>query len=344
MINILLTFDYELPLGGIKKSYEESLFVPTDQLLALVQKLNVPIVLFADILSYSRFKQKNIFAYSEPFKNQLQKAIQMGHDVQLHLHPHWLQTKIESDSFIPDTRFSLGNYDDQEIKDFISLGVNTLTALGQEVDSQYQCLAYRAGGYNLQSKAEIVLPLLLEQGIKFDSSISRGYYFYSDLSKVDYRKLPHKGNWFLDLKGDFSKEQFHGIMEVPIASKSKSFFEMPTSLKLKRLNYRAVDRGKMIHKPISIPFQEKLGMLRSSRMLTVDNYTYSSSYLNAILEDHLQKYYQNSDISLALIAHPKSMGNYSMELLANFIQDTKQKYGSSVRFTTFKQLAHEIKD
>ncbi|NOX84607.1 MAG: hypothetical protein GXO86_01375, partial [Chlorobi bacterium] len=51
-IKIFLTFDYELPLGGITRSYEHSLFAPTIKLLELAEELNVPLVFFTDILSF----------------------------------------------------------------------------------------------------------------------------------------------------------------------------------------------------------------------------------------------------------------------------------------------------
>lgn len=332
MITILLTFDYELPLGGVAQSYQDSLFDPTQELFQVAQQLEVPIVLFADILSYVQFDQQGFPAFANPFKAQIQQALQLGHDVQLHLHPHWLNTQIHEDHFEPDARFALGNYSDAEIESFIALGVESLTQMGREVLPSYKCLAYRAGGYNLTLKKEVILPLLEQNGIRFDSSMAHGYYFWSELSKVDYRKLPNQGNWLLDQTQ---------ILEIPIATKPKSLFEIPTSLKLKKYGYRAVHRGKMIHENSAIPFIEKWNMMGSSRMLTVDNFTYSSAYLNSILAHHLSKYHHSENITLALIGHPKAMGPYSLELLSQFVRDTKEKHGSLVRFATFDMLAKE---
>lgn len=332
MITILLTFDYELPLGGVTKSYQDSLFDPTHELLQVAHQLEVPIVLFADILSFFQFDRKGFSNYALPFKDQLQQALLQGHDVQLHLHPHWLNTEIQENHFVPDARFALGNYSDAEIESYIKLGVDSLTQMAQEVLPSYKCLAYRAGGYNLTLKKEVILPLLEQQGIRFDSSMAHGYYFWSELSKVDYRKLPNQGNWRLD---------HTKILEVPIATKPKSLFEIPTFLKLKKYGHRAVHRGKIIHENSAIPFVEKWNMMGASRMLTVDNFTYSSDYLNSILEHHLLQYDHSDNLTLALIGHPKAMGAYSLELLSQFVQDTKEKYGSLVRFVTFDMLAKE---
>lgn len=40
-IDIVLSFDYELPLGGISKSFDHSLFNPTEKLLETVNELNI---------------------------------------------------------------------------------------------------------------------------------------------------------------------------------------------------------------------------------------------------------------------------------------------------------------
>jgi hypothetical protein len=67
-INVYLTFDYELPLGGIMKSYNHSLFDPTTRLFDLAKRIDTPITLFADILSYDKFKEWNIPEYYEEFE------------------------------------------------------------------------------------------------------------------------------------------------------------------------------------------------------------------------------------------------------------------------------------
>jgi len=102
-------------------------------------------------------------------------------------------------------------------------------------------IAYRAGGYNLFPETKRILKALSENGIKVDTSMSRGYYFKSDFSSIDYRKLPDKPNWYIDPNGDFSKDAPTGIYEVPIAGKPKSIFEIPTKFKI---NYFEVEPSK----------------------------------------------------------------------------------------------------
>lgn len=347
-INILLTFDYELPLGGISLSYDHSLFAPARRLLHFADGHKVPLVFFADVLCDLRFSQKGITSFSNPFRMQLREALDAGHDVQLHLHPHWMNTEIEADRFIPGKPFMLGEYaqDDHpdKINEIVAQGVEHLQNIARKADSAYRCIAYRGGGYNLEPGCREILSALLESGLKYDSTIVPGYVFYSQQNRVDYRNMPNKPNWFLHPDSDLRQPAKEGLLEIPVASVPKRFFEMPTTLKMRKYAHRAPEnRGKMIHSPEQLGIKEKWQMLIANRMLTVDNFTYSQKYLNGMFDRYIAKYQNYEEISLALIGHPKSMGNYAFELLEGFIQHVREQYPAKARFTTFRKMAEESK-
>jgi len=335
LLNLLFTFDYELPLGGVKCSYDDALFAPTEQLLNLAQQLQIPLVFFVDILSYVKFAEWREENFCKPFQTQIHKILQQGHEVQLHIHPHWLDTTFENGSFVPSLKYSLGDFEDVEIVQIIDQSVEQLNALCREVKPDYQCTAFRAGGYSLNRKADVILPVLYQNGIRYDSSICKGYFSASSIFKIDFRKTPEKANWFLSFTGDFSKEGEAGIWEVPIAGKPKSLFEMPTAFKLKKYAERAANRGDALQIDPSENITDKLNNLLSARMLTADNYTYNLDYLMQILDYNLHLFATEKEISLALIAHPKSMGNYAFSLFKDFVVAIREKYGDAVGFNNF---------
>lgn len=345
-VKLFLTFDYELPLGGVAQSYKHSLFEPTNRLLDLAQELKVPLVFFADIICATRFKEWDKEGFYNPFVSQLHQALGSGHDVQLHLHPHWLLTKWENGSFLPSEKFTLGSFVHEpypfNIEGIIDNSCKELKLICREVLPNYNCTAYRAGGYALQPHTEIILKTLKNNGILYDSSISRGYFFKSDVSLVDYRKLPDKANWFLSETGDFSKEASDGILEIPIASKPKNLFELPTRLKLHAYKSREVEnRGRPIHSYKKIPLKDTMKQWFASRMLTVDNHTYSLSYLMDILNYHIKKHKNHETVLCSLIGHPKAMGDYALELLKDFVIKIREQYGEAVEFSSFSQLNDE---
>ncbi len=350
MVHIVLTFDYELPLGGVAESFRKSLFDPTEDLLALAQELDVPLNFFADILCHVRFKEHQRKDFTDPFEKQLQRAYFQGHDVQLHLHPHWLNTEIDQKHFYPSHEFVpgdfAGNHPPNNIMGIVEKGVQALQQIMEPTGKPYACSAYRGGGYVLSPATSEILRALHANSIRIDSSISKGYFFKSNLACVDYTQTPSKANWFLDMQGRLSAEnkEESGIFEIPIASKSKSLFETPTFLKMKKYSHRAPEkRGNVIFKrPSKLTMREKIKSALSSRMLSFDNYTYSKDFPIKILKTYLRNHYKGSPIFLAAVSHPKSMGAYSFEMMRHFVSETRKIYGHKVKFTTYTDIKKEL--
>jgi len=136
-IKVLLTFDYELPLGGITQSYNHSLFGPTEKLLETAEALQAPLIFFVDILSYIKFREWKEHEFTEPFKKQLEKALSSGHDVQLHLHPHWLDSSFEGGKFIPSGKYALSQFSENEppmnIDGIIDKGIHELESICKDI-------------------------------------------------------------------------------------------------------------------------------------------------------------------------------------------------------------------
>lgn len=341
-LKLFLTFDHELPLGELKTSYSASLFEPTQKVLDVANKLGVKVTLFTDILCATRFKEWDNVNFYLPYKSQLQTALKTGHDVQLHIHPHWLTSKYENGTYQPSSHFGLSDFESNKefagIEEIIELGIKNLNDICLTANPDYKCLAYRAGGYNLAPSTSKIVNSLYKGGIKYDCSMAKGYYFKSGISEVDYRKLPKMPNWKInpeDLKKD-SKED--GIIEVPIATIPKTLFEIPTRFKLKKYSFRApISHGQVIHQENQVDKIAKIKMLFSSRMLSFDNYTLSLDYLLQIIDYNIKKYKSYDTVMLSIISHPKSMSNYSFELMENFITEVQKKY-VDVEFSIFKEL------
>lgn len=340
-LKLFLTFDHELPLGKLKTSYEASLFEPTQRVMALADKLGVKVTLFSDILCAYRFYEWDYERFYLPYKNQLENAIKTGHDVQLHLHPHWLTSRFEDNNFIPSADFGLSDFqsDSDTIGEIVKTGIDKMTHICQAVNPDYRCLAYRAGGFNLAPATKQILEALYAHGIKYDSSMARGYYFKSGISEVDFRNLPKAPNWKIDPENLHRSFYGAGIMEIPIATMPKTPFEVPTAFKMKKYVARAPQsHGHVIHEESHRDFAAKLKMLFAARMLTFDNYTLSLDYLLDVLNYNMRKYKHESTLMLSVISHPKSMGDYSFELMEGFVTEVRKRFPDA-EFLTYSQLS-----
>lgn len=342
-IRLFLTFDHELPLGGMNVSYERALFHPTQKVMDVADKMGVKVTLFSDILCAYRYKEWEAENFYSQYKTQLQYALENGHDVQLHIHPHWLTTKYENGTFVPSNDFALADFKNNTdfggIPGIVKLSIDELNEICKLVNENYKCIAYRAGGYNIYPETKLIFNSLYQNGIRYDSSLAKGYYFKSNVSEIDFKKLPHEQNWFVNSE-NYHLKSTEGILEVPIATIPKTPFEVPTRFKLKKYAHRAVEnRGKVIHVENKVDMKSKIKMLFTARMLSFDNHTLSLDYLLRIFRYNIKKYKKADEIMLSIISHPKSMSDYSFELMEKFI-DSIQKQYPDVEFATFQKL-HE---
>lgn len=343
-VKLFLTFDHELPLGGLNTTYQKALFDPTQKVMDIADKYNVKVTLFTDILCAYKYQEWDYTHFYTPYKNQLEYAVKTGHDVQLHIHPHWLTSKYDGTIFHPSTDFALSDFKNDTqfggIPGIVKLSIHQLNDICLPTDSDYKCIAYRAGGYNIHPETEEIFKSLFDNGIRYDSSMAKGYYFKSGISEINFNNLPHFPNWIIN-PGNYHLPLTDkpGILEIPIATLPKTLFETPTRFKLKKYAFRAVEnRGPMIHLNHQTDVRSKIKMLFSSRMLTFDNHTLSLDYLLKIFRYTIQKYEKKSDeIMFCAIAHPKGMGNYSFELMDGFI-DAIQKTYPDVEFITYAEL------
>jgi len=342
-IYLLLAFDHELPLGGVNNSYQEAIFTPTEQIMDLANSLKIPVNLFTDVLSAIRLKQLGVEnEYYYPYIRQLQKAIVEKHDVQLHLHPHWIETTLSGKNFQHTGKYGLSDYSNDNqlggMEEIIKTGVDFLNHVCKEADSTYKCIAYRAGGFNLFPETKRILQGLFLHGIRIESSINQGFYFHSDFSEVDFSSMPEKSNWFISTSGPLNKEVSSGLLEISIAGK-------PAGLKTNILHVikkhiyknRRYTSGKTINAG-HVSIINKLKFVFSTRMLGFDVYTMSSNDLMSILNFSVKKYRMEDPIILSSVSHPKNMGTYSLSLMNEFVEKARKKYKEDIVFTTYQNI------
>lgn len=340
-IRLLLTFDHELPLGSLRTSYKQALFDPTERLFESAKKYDFPITLFTDILCASRYKEWDRAGFYDPYTKQLQKAVEAGHDVQLHLHPHWLTSSYENGIVVPSNDYSLSDFENNKelpIGEIVNKGTKLLEEICRKAKINYNVMAFRAGGYNIEPGSKEIFSELVKNGIKYDSSVVLKYYFVSSLSLIDFRNVPLMPNWRIGNDGNFRKAADSGIIEIPVAAMPKTPFEIPTRFKLKHFAHRAPENhGTMIHEGKPGSRLQQLRMLFSSRMLTFDNHTLSAKYLMRILDYNVQKFSHLETLNLATCSHPKTMGDYSFTMMEQFIEMARKRY-PDIEFTTFERL------
>ena len=348
-IKILLTFDYELPLGGAS-NYDTALFGPTRKIFDQVGALGVPIVLFADIWSAIRFKEWDAGRYYIPFRDQLQFAVTHGHDVQLHIHPHWANSTYENGSFVPSSCYSLSSFKDGvfgfSIENLIRDGHQALEQICREVRSDYQCIAFRAGGYDVEPESKRILNQLFALGVRIDSSVIKGLRLTYDYSRIDYSHVPPSSYWNISKDGPLNQTGTGGLLELPISSRPVNLWDILMRRVAKTWN-RKVYRSRLYNntgKGFQVNFGPRSfrGVVHSvfnPLSITFDKEYIGYDDLRAVVKYELKKYEaENQDLFLTAIAHPKSMGAYQLRLMNEFINRMSDEFGERLEFITYDRI------
>ena len=105
---ILLSLDYELFFGAQTGTVDQCLLRPTEALAETVKKHGAHLSLFVDALYLQRLSAEarrypRLQRDFDAICRQLESLKQDGHDIQLHIHPHWIDSHFDGDngSLIP---------------------------------------------------------------------------------------------------------------------------------------------------------------------------------------------------------------------------------------------------
>lgn len=352
-IELCVSFDYEVFLGENFKDEEEVLFEPTRRLLALCRELALPVTFFGDVCSVWAYRDQGLEGYAGEFERQLRLCVREGHDVQLHLHPHWMAAVRDGDRWIhrPDRlyleEFGFGP-EEGSSTGLIRRGVGYLEGLLRPVDPGYRCIAFRAPGLVLQPREADLLGALIDAGIVIDSSIAKGVRVVTEDVAFDYRGMPPAANWRMSRASGLTEDESGELLEVPIAT-----FSMNRMRRLAFLVRRALSVGK--RRGAGITREASPSRLRRLSGLIARNLHYleatpvfilssdTKGFDREMLLDGLSAYTEEhrgcARIVTSMLNHPKLMFEGQFALLREFVEGARGRFGDRLKFTTFQTVA-----
>ena len=173
---IILTFDYEIYFGKESGTIEKCMIEPTEILLNKLNFYNIKGIFFIDILFY--IKMLSYFELAEKaklMKEQIKKMIESGHQVELHLHPHWLDAEYKNKKWIFKSykRYRFNSLNKIVREKVFQMGINELEKICREVKDDYKIEGFRAGGWCIQP-FEDFYEYFKKYHIKYDSSVAYG--------------------------------------------------------------------------------------------------------------------------------------------------------------------------
>ena len=332
MLNICFTFDYELFFGKNYGSYDEILFEPTNRLVNMLTEEQTSATFFADACSVTQSKKYNQVEYVDKFTKQIQELYKKKQDIQLHIHSHWLKSSYNNGAWEFDKdsyrihSFGFERNQDDNAYGIIKKGVEYLASTLKEINPNYCCIAYRAGGFTIQPHEKLI-DTLYDCGIRVDSSIAPGLKSCSLTNSYDYThsitnenwKISSKREWWEDSTGDEKT-----LYEIPIATENKNplFFTMkriflPNEIKLKLGEKKGSyinESGDKNIKSIEAIWKYVSGY----NAISMD--AYNAEYIFKMLRRYYQKHNcKEKDCTVAIIGHPKLVNDVYIENLRRLI-------------------------
>ncbi len=315
-MNLILTLDYELYGNGSGDVFKH-IIEPTDRILNICDEKNINITLFFEVLEYIKLKEQwdagNRMGYQEdPVKaieNQLKQMALNGHDIQLHVHPQWVNAKYLDNKWQVDLdNWRLGDFSVEQnytIEDMLRDSKETIEGIIQEVVPNYCCTILRAGGYNVMPSDE-VYTAMVALGLKVDSSVYPGGYETGDLSQYDFRKAPiDKDYWWVN-PADFTQGvEKSEVMEIPVFAlpqrRIKKFSIERITSALRNRNSAVGDLSAKINKRNKF---DKFKYFFEKEALTWDFCLFNFG-LHVTFLKHIKNVYAGQRSTFVIIGHPK---------------------------------------
>lgn len=191
-IHLVLTDDWELcgdGSGNMRRIQFDTLreLVDIYDRFGLTGTFNVEVM---QQLYHIQYGQNNpdLLALAQEWEDIVQDVYAKGHDIQLHVHPQWHQSRYDNGRWHLNHKWSILDYSPEDARNMIQECKHYLEALLSPLDSDYRCVAFRSGAWFL-APCDHILPILADLGICCDMSITRGLYVNLDIGKLDYREI-----------------------------------------------------------------------------------------------------------------------------------------------------------
>ncbi|MFT3737281.1 MAG: hypothetical protein QM786_00825 [Breznakibacter sp.] len=341
MKTFVLTVELELFFGSDSGTVENSLVRPMRKLLDIIQSREMKITVFWDVMHYYRLCQlapevPDLALDKELIENQIRQLVEQGHDIQMHLHPHWLDASWDGYKWIFDyKRYTIQSLEKREdptdpntILGCVTVARQTIENLCKEVDPSYKLRAFRAGS-NSTIPFDTLGEALRNNHIFIDSSAAKGLLRSNSLAPVDYTWMPDiqyypfgESPIMFDSNGEFWE---FPIETVPFPFYTRFFFGFLE--KFKYFDSGRYGDGRGLGEKYAKPKKGLLQYFRTkNRKLTPEE---------CLPEEWTYMLAKARDLSVAVL-QPKNMGPLSFSMLEESIEKEQ------ISFISLKQRIEQL--
>ncbi|PYS79416.1 MAG: hypothetical protein DMF70_13090 [Acidobacteria bacterium] len=360
MIHLALTHDWELRGDG-SGDIEQIQFGPMRMLLEIYRKHGAATTFLPDLMQQLRFRalaanHPELKITAESWDDHVREAFQQRHDIQLHLHPQWLNAQFEYGCWRLDDDWSILNYDRETAVAMLADGKQYLESLLRPIDSSYRCLAFRAGAL-AAAPSDHLFKSLAGLGLQLDVSIAGGLIVNNQNLQLDYRNCEETFLPFYPVMEDARKvsEQREDIVCVPLNHFYGSRWAVTRqnlSLARQQMRRRPQTSGAGSSQPTPASKSEPQSRARQAfeklvmpalkgEYFVSDTGRLNYSLLREMLASirHRAKASGLADVPVVLTNHPKDIRD--LPAIERFVGEVSQ--AEDVRFITLTELVGKLK-
>lgn len=354
--NILIEDDWEVMGNGLG-NVAHLQYLPSLFLMKLARRLGIKMTFMVDVVQQLVYRNHIHSDYNLKLQKNLWDDTVLlmksyGFDVQLHLHPQWVNAALKDEFFYLGNNWNFGKYSDSAQQAMIRESINYLEDLIIPVDPDYKVIAYKAGTWGLQPSGDL-LRNMEKYGIRIIMGVRKGMYLPGN--GVDYTTLEESIMPYCPDYNDICK----------ISSEKKEIIVIPlqtVSPGIKGLSFLAVDRIKrkiskkdsMRHyyndripvkinelSPISEDSKPKFPFISYKTHLKIGNQPYH--YLKTSFDQVINRlaYTPFERIPILIESHTKQYNTY-YEDIERFLLYVLEKYGDIAEFSSLTDFLKEI--
>lgn len=333
MKKVVFTFDYELFFGK-SGSVTNCMIKPTDILLDIFKESHSTATFFVDMTYLLMLSKENLIEDFDRISKQICRMAMEGHEVALHIHPHWLDAKYINGEwhFLDYSHYKIGNCDKENISLIFEKSVDLLTTIVRSVKPNYSITSFRAGGWCIDPFANIK-ELFEKHNIKIDSSVipyrkcvgnSISSYDYSDV-KID---TPYNfSNSVHDYvpNGEFT--------EFPVSTYSISPMAQFVGFVKRRSNWGQINTKRYGDGKSVFDIEQNNSLDRYLKYLKYKKSYYSCDGANENIYNRIKEDKRNL---ITIVSHPKCQTPLSIEVIKKILNDNSHVCVSIVDYLNCK--------
>jgi hypothetical protein len=353
--NILIEDDWEVMGNGLG-NVAQLQYLPSMFFMKLARRLGIRMTFMVDVVQ--QLVQKN-HIHSD-YNLKLQKNLwddtvllmkSYGFDVQLHLHPQWMNATLKDDYFYLGNNWNFGRYSAADQEMLIGESINYLEDLITPIDPEYKVIAYKGGSWGLQPSGDL-LRNMEKYGIRIVMGVRKGMTLQGN--GVDYTTLEESNMPYYPVYDDLCKvsAEKKEIMIIPLqivtpGIKGLSFLAVDM-LKRKiskkdsiRHYYSGEVPSKIIElSPLSEDSRPKFPFVNYKTHLKIGNQPYS--YLKASFDQVINRLEQTpfERIPILIECHTKQYNHYYKDI-ERFLSYVLEKYGDVAEFSSLTDFLKE---